>query len=412
MPSTIVNTTQTMRVNNATVNLRGSALMNDGVIDFTGVNARYDFTAVGPMTYSGSGVFGTTVTPFGGVGVSSNSLSPITLNAPIVTNRINLFTGGFVNSNQITLGNGGASTTVVQIGSIGLTTPGGSFDVSPVHNQGTGGQILLYAPRHAADNGRRGQPDAPADQHQPRRQHQRVTIAGGDLTLNSTAAALVLTNGRLITGANTLSLDSGTATVTRTNGFVDGNFRKTRGSCQQDLRGRNGERLLASPVQRHRRDIPGNGHCQGDPGRTPQLHRPHTRAAAVLESDRRRRDGRPDVQLSDRRHSWDGEREQLRDLQVRRVVLAAGRDGEPRHQPGDDHRCDGVLGLDGGGAWSDRAATSSASSSAATSASTSASATAATTASTASATTPTATSATTTAGLRRRSHDSGRSRGG
>ena len=69
------------------------------------------------MTYSGSGVFGTAVAPFGGVGVSSNSLHPVTLNAPIVTNRVNLFTGGFVNSNQITLGNGGASTTVVQIGS-------------------------------------------------------------------------------------------------------------------------------------------------------------------------------------------------------------------------------------------------------------------------------------------------------
>ena len=77
--------------------------------------------------------------------MSANSTFLTTLSSPIVTNRVNLFQGGFINSGQITLGNAGASTTVVQIGSTGLTTPGGNFDVSPVHNQGTGGQIMLYA---------------------------------------------------------------------------------------------------------------------------------------------------------------------------------------------------------------------------------------------------------------------------
>ena len=96
------------------------------------------------MTYGGTGAFGTLAVPVAGVGISANSLFLTTLSAPIFCNRVNLFQGGFIDSGQITLGNGAASTTVVQIGSAGLTTPAASFDVSPVHNQGTGGQIVLY----------------------------------------------------------------------------------------------------------------------------------------------------------------------------------------------------------------------------------------------------------------------------
>src|SRR5437867_1284452 len=47
-----------------------------------------------------------------------------------------------------------------------------------------------------------------------------------DLILSSSGTALTLTNGRFITGANVLALSSGSATVTRTNGYVEGNFRK------------------------------------------------------------------------------------------------------------------------------------------------------------------------------------------
>ena len=413
MPSTIVNTTQTMRVNNATVNLRGSALMNDGVIDFTGVNARYDFTAVGPMTYGGSGVFGTTVTPFGGVGVSSNSLSPITLNAPIVANRINLFTGGFVNSNQITLGNGGASTTVVQIGSVGLTTPGGSFDVSPVHNQGTGGQILLYAPEST--------PRTTGVEVNPTRQLTSinlvdningVTIAGGDLTLNSTAAALVLTNGRLITGANTLSLSSGTATVTRTNGFVDGNFRKTYAAVASktfEVGTASGYSPVlfnvtagTFPATVTAKAIQGAHPNFTDP--TLALQRYWNLTAAGVTADLTFNYLTADIPGTANENNF--------------VIFKY--DGLFSQPGGTVNPATNQATITGVTAFSDWTvaepgaigpppppppppppASASASS-----------ASAATSASTASATTPTATSATTTAGLRRRSHDSGRSRGG
>lgn len=221
MPSTTVNSTQTMRVNNATVFMRGSTVNNNGTIDFTGTSARYDFGNVnGAMTYNGPGAIGSATTPFGGVGISANSLFTITLNGPIFTNRVNLFTGGFVNSNQITLGNGGTSTTVVQTGSTGLTTAGGSFDVSPVHNQGSGGEIIIYAfetvPRTTGFeiNPTRSLTTLTID-------NSGVVVNGGDLTVTG---VMTLTNGIVTTGANTL-INNGTAA--RTNGYVDGNLSRS-----------------------------------------------------------------------------------------------------------------------------------------------------------------------------------------
>ncbi|HEV7858018.1 MAG TPA: fibronectin type III domain-containing protein [Pyrinomonadaceae bacterium] len=206
--------------------MRGTTVLNNGAITSAATGSpRFDFGGNGPMTYTG-GTFGTAATPFAGVGISANSTFLTTLNSPIVCNRVNLFQGGFINSNQITLGNLGASTTVVQIGSTGLTTPGGSFDVSPNHQQGSGGEIVIYAfettPRTTGVevNPTRILTSMSVDNS------NNLTIAGGDISLSSAAAALTMTSGRIITGVNTLALLSGTATVTRTSGYVDGNFRK------------------------------------------------------------------------------------------------------------------------------------------------------------------------------------------
>jgi hypothetical protein len=208
-----------------TIFMRGATFTNNGIVAIQGTSSRVDFAAAGPMTYTGSGTFGTAVTSFAG-SIGSNSQSLTTLMSPIVVNRVNLFIGGFVNSNQITLGNGGTSTTVVQVGSAGLTTAGGSFDVSPVHNQGSGGQIILYSFETVA---RQTGPEI-----NPTRVLTSLTVAnpngvtlqGGDLALSSTAAALTLTDGRVVTGNAVLSMTSPTATVTRTLGRVDGNLRK------------------------------------------------------------------------------------------------------------------------------------------------------------------------------------------
>ena len=50
-----------------------------------------------------------------------------------------------------------------------------------------------------------------------------LTVSGGDLTVTGSTT---LTNGRVVTGANNLIIGSA-GTVTRTNGYVDGNLRKT-----------------------------------------------------------------------------------------------------------------------------------------------------------------------------------------
>jgi hypothetical protein len=233
-PSLAVTAGRTMFVGSGTaagiigadIFFRGASLVNDGAIRVQGINSRFDFNANGPMTYSGSGSFGTPATPFAGVGVSSNSMFPTTLLAPIYVNRVNLLTGGFINSGQITLGNAGTSTTVVQVGLSGLTVPGGSFDVSPVHNQGSGGQIVIYSNESVA---RTTGPEI-----NPTRTLAQLTVdnangvqlSGGDLALTSAATALTLTNGRLITGPAVVALTQAAAAVVRTNGYVDGNLRK------------------------------------------------------------------------------------------------------------------------------------------------------------------------------------------
>lgn len=232
-PSFEVAASMTLDFNNATAFMRGTSVTNNGTMIFTNTGARFDFASqTGPMTYSGTGVFGTLATPLAGVGISANSVFTTSLNAPIVVNRVNLFSGGFVNSNQLTLGNGGTSTTVVQTGSAGLLIAGGSFDVSPVHNQGSGGQILIFAQEAVQRvTGFEINPTRVLSRIANVDNTNGVLIAGGDLEVTSTAAApnnaIVLTNGILSTGDNVLFLSPAAGVVTRTNGYVHGNLRKT-----------------------------------------------------------------------------------------------------------------------------------------------------------------------------------------
>jgi hypothetical protein len=145
-----------------------------------------------------------------------------TVSSPIFVNRINLFSGGFINSNQITLGGGGTTATVIQVGNSSTPTNAGTFDVSPVYNTGSGGHTVLSL-RTTTLNRPTGFEINPtrtlgAWTIDDNAVGGTLNLVGGDITVTGT---LTLTNGVVVTGANTITHDG---TAARTNGFVKGNL--------------------------------------------------------------------------------------------------------------------------------------------------------------------------------------------
>ncbi|HEX9988370.1 MAG TPA: fibronectin type III domain-containing protein [Chloroflexia bacterium] len=216
----------------------GSALILNGFTLYTYAST---FTNNGTLTGSISGsqlyMFGTGALTYTGTGVVTAGFQTLSIDDPsgviigsatsgINALRVNLFTGTVTNSNKLTIGNGGTTSATVQIGAAGLTSPGGSFDSAPTFNAGSGGVILIYAQESVGRTTGFEVPSTRTVQTVTVSNTNGVTLAGGDLTIASTGTALTLTAGRLITGPNTIILSSATATVTRTSGYVDGNFRK------------------------------------------------------------------------------------------------------------------------------------------------------------------------------------------
>jgi hypothetical protein len=203
-------------------------VVNNGTIDGTTGASTLEFLGAGStQTYAGSGTFAgplSSLTINNALGVTVDSAA-----ANIATLNLALVTGSLANTNRITLGNGGATSGTVQIGSGAGATAAGSFDVAPTFNLGTGGETVSYLRTTTARvtgpeiNPARVLTNLTYDDNDLA---HTLTVAGGDLTI---AGAATLTNGRIITGTNTLAIDTA-GTVTRTNGYVDGNLRKTFGT--------------------------------------------------------------------------------------------------------------------------------------------------------------------------------------
>jgi hypothetical protein len=227
--SVTINTGTTLNLGNNTFLLNGPTLTNNGTLTGTGALSNLVFSlTTAPVIYTGSGVVTAPLTS-----ISFQADQGITISAAspnIVANAIRLFTGNVTNANKLTLGNGGSTTGVVQIGNTQGPSAAGNFDAPFTFNPGTGGQNVSYLRTITARstgpeiNPTRNLTSLTYDDNDP---SHSLIIAGGDLNLTNAATALTLTNGRIVTGPNTLSLTSGTGAVTRTNGQVDGNFRKT-----------------------------------------------------------------------------------------------------------------------------------------------------------------------------------------
>ncbi len=224
-----INTGTTLNIGNNVFLMNGTTLTNNGTLTANGASSNFVwFLATAPQTYTGSGVVTAPVTNFAVQADIGLTIDPSSSN--IVVGAIRLFSGSLINANKITLGNGSATTGVVQIGNTTTPTASGTFDVPFTFNLGTGGQTASYLRTTAARstgpeiNPSRILTSMTVDDNDPT---HPLTIAGGDITLSSAATAATMTNGRIITGSNNLILSSGTATVARTNGYIDGNFSKT-----------------------------------------------------------------------------------------------------------------------------------------------------------------------------------------
>ncbi len=225
------NTTLSVGGNDETFSAEGANFINNGkltVIPNSANISAFLFGGTVAQTYSGSGTAGTNAAPLGdfdifntGGGVTISNVSPT-----IITRRVNLFTGTFINSGKIQIGAGGASSAIIQRGNASAQiTPSGEFDVAPTFNVGSGGLAIFYGIAGASLTTGNEIPPSRLIRQLLVDGSNSVILNGGNLTLDGSSGtrSLALVNGIFETGANRLIVKS-SITVTRTSGWVNGNL--------------------------------------------------------------------------------------------------------------------------------------------------------------------------------------------
>ena len=210
-----------LNVGNNVFLMNGATLTNNGTLTANGASSNFVwFLTTSPQLYNGTGVATAPITNFAVQSDLGLTIDPGSPN--IVVGAIRLFSGSVINSNKLTLGNGGATTGVVQIGNTTTPTNSGTFDVPFTFNLGTGGQTISYLRTTLTRT--TGPEINPARTltsltYDDNDLTHSLTIAGGNITVTG---AMALTNGTVFTGNGNTIIHNGTAT--RTTGFVDGNL--------------------------------------------------------------------------------------------------------------------------------------------------------------------------------------------
>jgi hypothetical protein len=214
--NTTVQNGATLDVNQSTLQNEGNMVNNGAVLssETTTANSRLNFIGTTiPQTFSGTGTFTGRVSS---LGVSNPS--GLILTTPVLTQRVNLFSGTITGSSNITIGTGLALAATVQIGLASNPNSGGNFDVSPIYNLGTGTYSLLYLGETT--------PRTTGFEVPPTRSVNNLTIdnanglniAGGTIEVLN---GLTLTNGIISTStANHIIHGSSTAAGTLTGGSL------------------------------------------------------------------------------------------------------------------------------------------------------------------------------------------------
>ncbi len=210
-------------INSAVFSQRGPLLTNDGTMTGTAAASTLQMLSFDNIaqTIAGSG---TVLTNIGAISVQNGGGVTITHANQISTLRVNLFVGTVTGSNKITFGTGLALNTVTQIGAASLTTPGGSFDATPVFNLGTGTYGVIYAQESVSRTTGFEIPLTRSIAFLTESNSNGLTIAGGPLA--TTTLTFGAGTGNITTSSSNVLTVTGTtpANIVRTSltAFVNG----------------------------------------------------------------------------------------------------------------------------------------------------------------------------------------------
>lgn len=200
----------TLNMNGQNLLLITDSVINNGFIDGRLAGSNFVFFAGSAQSLNGSGI--DTVQTY----ANQNTAGGVLFNKAVVAYRANFFSAtSFINSTNITMGNGLTQAVNVQIGVAGLTTAAGIFDVLPTFNLGTGTYSLIYAQEGVMRTTGMEIPASRSVFNLTIADTNNVTLAGGNLEVTGT---LTLSAGRIVTSTSNLLIVSNTAAGAVTGG--------------------------------------------------------------------------------------------------------------------------------------------------------------------------------------------------